>query len=140
MILRIPLSDVLYLSSKVQGSYDARCNYIQPRMLTTGMEDYLQGKKWAGIIQEDVALYNAVNQSLDLTIDSIGRNVFAKKLATYRQAMAMAKDRCANHTVFACPSDRKKVPRFDTGCLWKDAGCGTECLDEIATYAGIDAH
>lgn len=140
MLLRIPLSDVLYLSAKVQGSYDARCNYIQPRVLTTGMKEYLQGEEWTEIVREDLALYNAVDQSLDLTIAHIGRTAFAQKLAQYRQVMDVAKDRCANYTVFACPADGKKVPRFDTGCLWKDAGCGTECLDEIATHAGINTY
>lgn len=72
------------------------------------MQTYFDNdKEWLDMIQYDLALYQAVNASLDLTIDRLGRETFQVKLQEFRQAPTLC-------------------------CLWKDSGCGTTCLDELA--------
>lgn len=138
MILRIPLSDVLYLSAKMNGGYDDHCFFIQPSSLTTGMKTYLESDEWKETIQEDLELYKAANRSLDMTIDRLGRAQFESNLAQYKAALKEANDRCRDRTVFPCTKDGDKVPAGKTDCLWSDAGCGAICLDEVATDMQLD--
>jgi hypothetical protein len=51
----------------------------------------------------------------------------------------MAKEKCLPQIVFPFSSDGGKRPRGqdETNCLWKDAGCGYNCLDELATELGL---
>jgi hypothetical protein len=136
MLLDIPLSDVFYLSAKVNGNYDAQCGYITPSFVSPGMEKFFASDAWLNAIKEDFALYEAANRSLDLTIDRLGRDKFEHNLSLYKGVLAEGHARCANHTVFPCMKG-KKVHRMETGCLWSDAGCGADCLDEVAREYGI---
>lgn len=138
MLLRIPLSDVLYLSAKLNGGYDDHCFFIQPSFLTPGMKEFIESDEWKGIIKEDLALYKAANHSLDLTIERLGRNNFEKNLILYKAALAEGNRRCKDKTVFPCTNDGKLVPPLETDCLWSDAGCGAVCLDEVATDMQLD--
>lgn len=136
MILRIPLGDVLYLSAKSNGGYDGQCVYIQPSFISPAMQRYFDSPDWAQVIQEDLALYQAANRSLDLTINRLGRAEFETNLANYRQALLFGQERCAPTAVFPCSKNGYPIKR--TSCLWKDSGCGASCLDQVAVELGID--
>lgn len=136
MLLRLPLSDILYLSAKLTGEYDGQCTWIQPSFVSPGMQDYFQSDYWKRMIQEDLALYVAANRSLDLTIDRLGRSEFQAKLAEYQTALEIGQQRCAANATFPCTRDG--VKRNQTSCLWKDSGCGASCLDQVAVDLGID--
>ena len=136
MILRIPLGDVLYLSAKLNGGYDGQCVFIQPSFVSPAMQRYFDSSAWTQIIQEDLALYQAANRSLDLTIDRLGRDEFETNLAKYRQALRLGQERCAPTAVLPC--SEKGHPIKKTSCLWKDSGCGANCLDQVAVELGID--
>ena len=41
------------------------------------------------MVKNDLAFYQAVNQSLDMTIDRLGRAKFDANLAQYRKALAL---------------------------------------------------
>lgn len=138
MLLRIPLSDVLYLSAKLNGGYDDHCSFIQPSSLTTEMKEYIQSDEWKGIVKEDWALYMAANHSLDMTIVRLGRDRFEKNLVLYKAALSEGNRRCREKTVFPCTKDGRHVPPPETDCLWSDAGCGAKCLDEVATDLQLD--
>jgi hypothetical protein len=138
MLLRVPLSDVLYLSAKRNGGYDDHCVLIQPASLTPNMEKFIESDEWQEIIKEDLALYRAANQSLDLTIQRLGPDKFAKNLSIYKSALEEANKRCLKKTVFPCTKDGERVPPAQTDCLWSDAGCGAECLDQVASELGLN--
>ena len=138
MILRLPLSDFLYLSAKLNGGYDDHCFFIQPTNLTSGMKKYLESDEWKEMIREDLELYKAANRSLDMTINRLGREQFEINLTKYKAALKEANERCRERTVFPCTKDGIKVPHVETDCLWSDAGCGAACLDQVAIDLQLD--
>lgn len=137
MLLRLPMADILYVSAKTSGSYEAHdvnseCTYIQPSKVSLGMMDALSSKLWNDLVQYDNALYRSANQSLDKTIDFLGRTLVEEELARFRQAKMEVQRRC--HPKLPCDENGH---RQDADCLWKDSGCGMSCLDEVATSLNL---
>lgn len=138
MLMGIPLSDVLYLSAKVSGGWDGQCKQIHPTVVLPRMRTFLQSQFWKNHVQYDLALYQAVNQSLDRTIEhTIGRHEFAQNLAKYREMLAAVHRVCPNQTVFKCTPTGQTVPDEKTDCIWRDLGCGDPCLDKVALSFGM---
>jgi hypothetical protein len=138
ILLNLKMGDILFLSSKAKGTYDAygmngKCTYIQPSFVSDGMQEALESKTWQNEVQYDQALYVAANQSLDLTIDRLGRENVEKELVRFQKAKQLIAERCEPTTVFPCDQNGQPHTDKDTDCLWKDSGCGTECLDSVAT-------
>jgi hypothetical protein len=138
MLLNLRMADILYVSTKTKGSYDAgkgngSCTYIEPSFVSEGMQNFFDSDFWRDQIRQDLALYEAVNKSLDLTIDRLGRTGFEANVARFRQAKKMIAIHCLPNVTFPCMDGGKYNPPNKTDCLWKDSGCGTGCLDEIAT-------
>jgi len=141
MLLNLPMADVLYLSAKGNGNYDdgaheRQCFYIQPSVVSPRMEDYFASRQWQNNVRWDTLLHQAVNRSLDLTIDRLGRPAVETNLVKFRQAQQMARERCLLREVFPCTSKgvRQKNEKI---CLFADSGCGNSCLDEVATELGL---
>ena len=139
MLMGIPIADILYLTAKGHGGFDdaggrgdQTCTYIWPAFISDGMQEYLDSEEWTIRHHWDMAFYQAANRSLDLTIDRLGRERFEKNLALYEQARKLSREKCLHKTVFPCSAGGKFTPDELTDCLWKDSGCGSECLDEVA--------
>jgi hypothetical protein len=144
MLLGVPLSDVLYCSSKVHDGFFARapgtrCYYLQPSFVSDPMRDFFRtSEEWRNKIASDVALYQAVNRSLDLTIDRLGRDRVGRELERFRQAQEVVRSRCQRMVQLPCSrSDRLALPVEETGCMVGDVGCGMECIDSVATDLGL---
>jgi hypothetical protein len=141
MLLRLPLSDVMYLRAKTSGGYDdgasRRCTYIQPSFVSDGMQSFFEGDEWQSKIRNDLSLYRAANQSLDLTIERLGRSSFERNLRLFREAQEAANDRCLETTVFPCDRHGNFFPPNKTDCVFSDYGCGFECLDRVALDLGL---
>jgi Galactose-3-O-sulfotransferase len=145
MILRLRISDILYLSAKTKGGYDdaggkrsgQTCTYIWPSFVSSGMKEFFNSSEWKNMIRYDRLLYEAVNRSLDLTIDQLGRERFQKKLETFREAQEVARRRCLPQTTFPCDTSGTFHRENTTDCIWKDSGCGATCLDDIATELNL---
>lgn len=136
MLLDLRLADILYLDAKASGGYDEgggdrKCHFIQPSSVSAGMAKYFGTSKWKRIVHPDVLLYEAANKALDLTIEQLGKEQFKKNLEMFRQAQSAARKTCLPRQVFPCTSKGELNPAKN--CLWKDSGCGTDCLDEVAT-------
>merc|ERR1712232_777890 len=93
-LLNLTLGDILYVNTaKSNGGYDdgawyGKCTFIQPTNLTKDMIEFINTSKEFNndIIKWDLELYNAVNKSLDLTIDFfIGREKFESELSMYKE-------------------------------------------------------
>lgn len=140
MLMGIPIADILFLTAKGHGGFDdgggrggvRTCTYIWPSFVSDGMQEYLDSDEWASRQHWDLVLYEAVNRSLDLTIDRLGRERFEKNLALYEKARELSRTNCLHKTVFPCSSGGKYTEASKTDCLWNDSGCGSECLDEVA--------
>lgn len=81
MLLDIDVTDVLfdYLPSKI-----SRCGSLQkPSWVTPGMEDFLKAPFWQKREKGDYMLYDAIDKSLDLTIEKLGRENVQNKLEQY---------------------------------------------------------
>lgn len=135
-LLNLTVGDMLYVkSSKSNGSYDdgghkGMCTYILPSNLTSEMREYIESDEWKERIKWDQALYQAANESLDRTIDTIiGRSNFERKLEFFRLAEGFVNERCAAKMKPPCTGPGPPVPPEETNCLFTDSGCAYECID-----------
>lgn len=140
MLLNLKMGTILYLNSKTSGGFDDGagsrvCTFIKPSHITRGMQSYFSGSAWKAMVQWDELLYKAANQSLDLTIDRLGRPEFEHNLERFREALKIADERCIPRQVFPCTADGQHNP--NKNCLWKDSACGSSCLDEVAEELGL---
>jgi len=144
MLLKIPVADVVVLPSKLSGGYDdgrskKGCVKLQKKWSTPKIDKYLYGdfleNNW------DYRLYQAVNISLDRTIDALGRDKVEKGVANYRQLLEQNEIECRTKAVFPCPiPEGLKKAYFHTflseqSCYYEDAGCGYKCTDKVLQNA-----
>uniref|UniRef100_A0A7S2YCY6 Uncharacterized protein n=1 Tax=Entomoneis paludosa TaxID=265537 RepID=A0A7S2YCY6_9STRA len=148
MLLRISLGDVLFLIPNGAGQPTAK-PYFHPQdqdpskcsPLSTSSTNTTNSSmtifknnsdEWNEQLRLEMELYQAVNASMDLTIDTVvGRSKFDEQLRTFQQAQRLVQIRCFPHTTFSCKG-RQRRPKNETDCLWNDAGCSFDCLDEVA--------
>jgi hypothetical protein len=138
MLLDLNMSDILFLSAKGKGGYDdaghaGKCTFIWKGFVTPAMQEFFESNEWQARVKADMALYQAANRSLDLTIDRLGRAKFQEYLAKYLHAKQVLVHRCLSTVVFPCDEGGNRHERNETDCLWKDSGCGTSCLDQVST-------
>ncbi|KAG7345695.1 galactose-3-O-sulfotransferase [Nitzschia inconspicua] len=138
MILDVPLAEMLYVKAKSNGGYDGGgseygCVYIQPSNdLPQDIQQYIESDEWKDVVKWDNVLYQAVNQSLDATIDSLGRSAFEQQLKRFQHAQKVVSERCNDKAIFPCSKTGEHRESWETNCLFRDAGCGFPCLDEVA--------
>jgi hypothetical protein len=150
MLLRLPLADILHVDSKISGnrtgsrkippytlvSHPTGCVYTGgSKTVTRDMRDYLEGRAWNDLIRYEQILYNAVNASLDSTIEALGRRKFEENLARYRKATERVQNECSTRIRLPCDAEGELVEHTD--CMLKDMGCGMDCLDRVATEMGL---
>lgn len=132
----LPWGDVLSLSAKENGGYDAGgsangCTWIVPSFVSEGMQAYFASKEWLEQIYWDYALYAAANASLDRTIEEvIGREIFDRDLQHYRHYQSVVAQECGPVAIFPCSRAGEK--QTQTNCLWMDSACANDCVDSIA--------
>jgi hypothetical protein len=144
MILHLRMSDILYLSAKSKGGFDDGggrtdnvCTYIWPSFVSNGVQQYLNSTEWKEIVRYDTLLYQAVNRSLDLTIDELGRDQFNRLYQKYLHAQKIANEKCFSNAIFPCDAGGTLHNERETDCIWKDSGCGVSCLDSVATELNL---
>jgi hypothetical protein len=95
------------------------------------MKDWFYSDEFEAYTEADVLVYKAVNRSLDLTIDSLGREKVEKAVRDLQIANSLAQEQCS-HVRFPCSSDGKV--QTETDCLIPDMGigCGYKCIDEVS--------
>jgi len=149
-LLNLALSDVLVSSSKVGGginnySYNAKhkvCLPLQkPKTFTNVVEEYTTSDEWYAINYGDYLLYDAANDSLDLTIsyivETVGRDRFDKALESLRNAHRLVSKECSGRTYTQCSSSGEVQLEKSLGdCYTEDSGCGYRCIDEISQREG----
>jgi len=96
------------------------------------MKEFYSSEKWLKLNEIAFLLHKAVNKSLDLTIQNIGKEKFEKALKEHRYLMSLIQNECKDRAVFPCSRDgvmqHKKAYK---NCYWKDSGCGYPCINEV---------
>lgn len=142
MLLNLKLADILYLNAKVNGGLDGGggpngCTVIAQNFISEEMQVFFESNFWKDRIRYDLKLYNAVNKSLDMTIDALGRKKFEENLALFLHAKKVVATKCLQTAKFPCDEYGHKRQPNETDCLWKDSGCGTQCLDQVSTELNL---
>jgi len=143
LVLGLRMGDVLSASSaKVGGGYyyqakKNRCVPIQKTQRSPAVQTYLQSDKWYAVNYGDYILYAAANQSLDLTIDRLGRDRFNHALRQYRNAQRIVAEECEAETFPPCSANGTvQVHLAVSNCYARDAGCGYPCIGRIVRERG----
>ena len=115
------------------GRYENRCVLIQPSdARTPEMRHFFDGSPtWKRMSYWDAVLHRAVNRSLDMTIDGLGRSDFERNLAKFRRARSLVERECMPTLRMPCTKNGKR--RKETDCIYDDMGCGFECMDSVMT-------
>ena len=141
-MLDLPVTDVLYLDSKVAGSYmvhpnEKACRQIgRKRKLFPSTEQFLRSDRWKKVSKLEQMVYDAINRSIDVTIDDVvGRDVFNVRLQEFLRAKALAQDRCSNKVVMTCTADGNLTAVNERSvCYNGDVGCGHLCMDKLFPF------
>ena len=143
MILRLKVSDILYIKAKSSGGFDdgafnQTCIYIVPSFTSPGMKKFFQSPDFFNRTEGDWMLYRAAEKSLDMTIDRLGREQFERHLLEFQAAQKVANNKCSQGIRYPCSVNGVRAPYRrqsdpSTDCLWLDSGCGYECLDRLET-------
>lgn len=143
MILRLKISDILYIKAKSSGGFDdgafnGTCTFIVPSFVSPGMKNFFKTDEYLNRTEGDWMLYRAASKSLDMTIDRLGREQVEQHVLEFRAAQKMANDRCSLGIRYPCTQGGVRAP-YNThnapeahDCLWLDSACGYECLDRIS--------
>ena len=137
MILGVPLEDVLISSgSKVAGkNYFFRfrnCFKLVKPYATPTVQKFLDSTEWRAKNYGDYLLHKATNHSLDLTIESLGRERFAAKLQEYRDLKELERKLCPNAAMYPCSDrGRPQMRLARKSCYAEDFGCGYPCVDKM---------
>jgi hypothetical protein len=135
MLLNLTTREILYSArARSSGTFSfggrARpCLYISPSFVTPGMRDFFASAEWQRSIAGDLLLYQAANESLDRTIASLGREVFARNLQVYRVALVQAAAHCRGRVHTLCTDGG--VHQTNTSCYIWGEGCDHECLGDL---------
>jgi len=133
LLLGLKTSDILYLNAKQSGGFDHHnnCSSIPKAVVTPEVKDYLSSDEWKENNKADYLLYDLVNQSMDMTIQYIGRSKFEKALKIFSQAKALVDLHCEYKS--PCIREGVERPRLESGaeCYARDWGCGYKCIDQL---------
>lgn len=137
MLLDIPITDVLYLNAKVSGGLDdgnmGVCKKTVKSFVSPVMKTFFASPYWKKRVQYEDLLYQAVNRSLDMTIDYLGRDKVEKRLQEFLDLQDVVTATCADVARPPCIKEKEQPrPLHLTDCIEVDSGCGTPCINSVA--------
>ena len=92
----------------------------------------LSSKEWYSANYGDYLLLEASSQSLDLTIEAIGRERFNKALEAFETMKKLADEQCADSVIPPCsPTGVYQINESQKNCYFLDMGCGYPCFDDL---------
>ena len=149
MLMSLKDWDIVVLSAKQHGSYalDPRGKCTRIPNTTTAFTSLVGVYDNAYKKQEqinhyltidfpnnnyDYLLHAAVNRSLDMTIDRLGRNRVEQEVSKHMELQNTANKVCQKEAYFPCSKDGKRQTNLaKTNCYHQDWGCGYPCLDRL---------
>jgi hypothetical protein len=127
--------DVIVLNSKRSGGFDdggnnQTCTAIPKADMTPELQEYFEYRHQ--LWNADVLLYHAANASLQMTIDSLGRERVQQMAQIIEALQQTAQERCLDEANFPCSPEGVYQPELaETSCYVQDAGCGHDCVDRV---------
>lgn len=141
LLLGLPVGDILQSSSKIGGGYhvvNETCVQLKKATKSRAVVEYLESDEWQAFNYGDYLLYAIVNRSLDLTIESLGKERFHAALATFRATKQIVDEKCVMETYFPCSTNGTlQVDLSRRNCYRGDEGCGYPCIDRTTTELGL---
>jgi hypothetical protein len=126
-------SDLIVLRTKERGAFVRHglhsCAYIPDISSTPDrIQTYLEGP--FRDTNPEYLLYAAVNRSLDMTIDRLGRARVEEGVQKTQYLQSLAQEHCTNQSFLPCSNDGD----FQEGaCYVRDFGCGYKCIYDVLT-------
>jgi hypothetical protein len=134
MLWGLNTGDIVVSAAKA-GEYSYNWNpkgtcFKIPRTVTTqGVMNYINTDFHRA--NGDYLLHAVVNRSLDLTIDSLGRDQFNREMEEYKKLKAYATGICQDNATFPCSSSGEWQSSYVDSCYEYDVGCGYKCIDSV---------
>jgi hypothetical protein len=128
-------ADFVVLKSKESGTNSRKnqamktCHYIPIATTPPEVAEYVQTTYRQN--NPDYLLYAAVNRSLDLTIDLLGRRLVENGVRQLQKMQALAQKECLSTAIFPCSANGTWQPGYEEDCYKKDFGCGYRCVDAV---------
>jgi hypothetical protein len=132
LLLDLEYVDLIILKSKESGGYHLEkgvCIYRPKATMPPAVEEYLETSFRQS--NADYLLYAAVNRSLDLTIELLGRKRVEDGVRQFRHLQALAQERCLSQAVFPCTANGTFQDGWRENCYDRDWGCGYRCVDQV---------
>eukprot|EP00588_Corethron_pennatum_P007025 CAMPEP_0194291382 /NCGR_PEP_ID=MMETSP0169-20130528/43246_1 /TAXON_ID=218684 /ORGANISM="Corethron pennatum, Strain L29A3" /LENGTH=333 /DNA_ID=CAMNT_0039039245 /DNA_START=93 /DNA_END=1094 /DNA_ORIENTATION=+ len=139
-IMGLDSDDILYSSSKASGGYvvfdmpkgDYECKKVPKSFISDAVRKFLDSHVWTAMNYGDIMLHAAAERSLNLTIETIGRERFKKALETFRALKREAELVCAPHITLPCSAEGiLQQEKAKENCFYKDMGCGNPCFNKF---------
>ena len=137
-LLGLQTSDILYFSAKKASSSGVhwlegkKCKSAERVPVPPEVAE-LSSKEWYSKNYGDYLLLEATSQSLDLTIDAIGRKRFNKALDALDRMKKLIDKECANRVIWPCAPNITQIEESKKNCYAEEYGCGYPCIDEFET-------
>jgi len=140
LLLGLEPADVVTLSAKRAGGYDdgegkyGDCVKIAkqppPSQRPPELQDYLYHEHAKE--NADFLLYEAVNRSLDKTIECLGVDKVRATMSEIQKLQKLAEEHCQEAAKFPCSAEGVFQPKLaKQSCYVQDAGCGHACVDSV---------
>ena len=124
-------SDLVVLRAKERGGFvpfGTVCKFIPVvTSIPDRIKSYLDGP--FRDTNPDYLLYAAVNRSLDMTIESLGRERVEEGVRLIQYLQSLAQENCMNSTIHPCSSGLGVAESAD--CYVRDFGCGYTCIGDV---------
>jgi hypothetical protein len=138
ILFHLDYYDILFLKARSSGTFSngpseksRPCVYLVPSFLTPTMQEFFESKEWKDSNAVDIMLYQAIYQSLDNTIEAVGKDLFQKQLSIFRQAKTLAEEFCDGKVRGTCTSGGLLIPVQNRTCVIWGEGCDYQCLQEF---------
>ena len=123
-------SDLIVLRTKERGSFVPHghsCKFIPVvSSLPDRIQTYMDGP--FRDTNPDYLLYAAVNRSLDMTIETLGRDRVQDGMRQIQYLQSLAQESCLNTTIQPCSRTGKLQM---AACYVRDFGCGYTCIGDV---------
>jgi len=143
LILGIDVGDVLVTASKVAGSRyhllhskknEFQCVPTVKSFVSDAVKAFFASDQWRAMNYGDYLLHEVAKQSLDLTVQQLGRDRFQAALSRYQHLRSLEQERCASSVAFPCSEDgvpQTEIAARNCYLRFYDFGCGYPCIDAL---------